>query len=41
MIFDRYINLKYKYRNKNFWYMGYYVDTVGINKKQQKNKTVL
>ena len=29
MIFDRYANLKYKYGNRNFWFKGYYVDTVG------------
>lgn len=34
MIFDRYANLKYKYGNRNFWARGYYVDTVGRNKKQ-------
>ena len=33
MIFDRFANLKYKYRNRQFWCRGYYVDTVGRNKK--------
>ena len=33
MIFDRYANLKYKYGSRNFWCRGYYVDTVGKNKK--------
>ena len=33
MIFDRHANLKYKYGNRNFWCKGYYVDTVGKNKK--------
>ena len=33
MIFDRYANLKYKYGNRHFWARGYYVDTVGRNKK--------
>ena len=33
MIFDRHANLKYKYGNRNFWCRGYYVDTVGKNKK--------
>ena len=33
MIFDRHANLKYKYRNRHFWCRGYYVDTVGRNKK--------
>lgn len=33
MIFDRHANLKYKYGNRHFWCRGYYVDTVGKNKK--------
>ena len=33
MIFDRHANLKYKYGNRQFWCQGYYVDTVGRNKK--------
>lgn len=33
MIFDKHANLKYKYGNRHFWYRGYYVDTVGRNKK--------
>ena len=33
MIFDRHVNLKYKYGNRQFWCKGYYVDTVGRNKK--------
>jgi len=33
MIFDRDANLKYKYGNRHFWCRGYYVDTVGRNKK--------
>lgn len=33
MIFDRHANLKYKYGNRKFWCKGYYVDTVGRNKK--------
>ena len=33
MIFDRHANLKYKYGNLHFWCRGYYVDTVGRNKK--------
>ncbi len=33
MIFDRHANLKYKYGNRHFWCTGYYVDTVGRNKK--------
>ena len=33
MIFDRHANMKYKYGNRQFWCKGYYVDTVGRNKK--------
>ena len=33
MIFEKYANLKYKYVNRHFWCRGYYVDTVGRNKK--------
>ena len=33
MIFDKHANYKYKYGNRNFWCRGYYVDTVGKNKK--------
>ena len=34
MVFDRHANLKYKYGDRHFWARGYYVDTVGRNKKQ-------
>ncbi len=34
MIFDQHTNLKYKYGSRSFWHRGYYVDTVGRNKKQ-------
>ena len=33
MIFERHAHLKYKYGNRHFWCRGYYVDTVGRNKK--------
>ena len=33
MIFEKYANLKYKYGNRHFWCRGFYVDTVGHNKK--------
>lgn len=36
MIFDRHANLKYKYGNRHFWARGYYVDTVGRNRKAIK-----
>ena len=34
MIFDRHAELKYRYGNRKFWCRGYYVDTVGRNKKK-------
>lgn len=34
MIFDRHANLKYRYGSRSFWCRGYYVDTVGQNKKK-------
>ena len=33
MIFDQYANMKYRYGNRKFWCRGYYVDTVGRNRK--------
>ena len=33
MNFDRHANMKYRYGNRKFWCKGYYVDTVGRNKK--------
>ena len=33
MIFEKYANMKYKYGNRHFWCRGYYVSTVGRNKK--------
>ena len=33
MIFEKYVNMKYKYGNRHFWCRGYYVDTVGKNTK--------
>lgn len=33
MIFEKFSNLKYKYGNRHFWCRGYYVTTVGRNKK--------
>lgn len=32
-IFQRYGNLKFAYRNREFWCKGYYVDTAGKNAK--------
>lgn len=36
MIFEKWGNMKYKYRNREFWCRGYYVDTVGKNTKKIK-----
>ena len=33
IIFERHANLKYKYSNRNFWCRGYFVSTVGKNKR--------
>ena len=33
LIFEKYANLKYKYGNRHFWCRGFYVDTVGRNRK--------
>ena len=33
IIFERYANIKYKYGRKVFWSEGYFVSTVGANKK--------
>ncbi len=32
-MFDKHANLKYKFGNRHFWAEGYYVSTVGLNKK--------
>lgn len=37
MIFDKHADLKYRYGNRHFWCRGYYVDTVGRNKKAIEN----
>ena len=33
MMYEQFGELKYEYRNREFWCRGYYVDTVGRNKK--------
>ena len=33
MIFQKYGNMKFAYRNREFWCRGYYVDTTGKNTK--------
>ena len=34
MIFKKYGNMKFAYRNREFWCKGYYVDTVGKDTKK-------
>ena len=34
MIYEKYPEMKYKYRNREFWCRGYYVDTAGKNAKK-------
>ena len=34
MIYERWSNIKYQYRSREFWCRGYYVDTVGKNGKK-------
>ena len=36
MICSRRENMRYQYRNREFWCRGYYVDTVGKNTKKIK-----
>ena len=36
IIFQKYGNMKFAYRNREFWCKGYYVDTVGKNTKAIK-----
>ena len=36
MIFQKWGNMKFAYRNREFWCKGYYVDTVGKNTKAIK-----
>ena len=31
LIYQKFANMKYKYRNREFWCRGYYVDTAGKN----------
>lgn len=39
MIFERHANLKYKYGNRHFLCRGYYVDTVGKNRRVYSEST--
>ena len=34
VIYERWANLRCKYRSREFWCRGYYVDTVGKNTKR-------
>ena len=34
MIYEQFGDLKFKYRNREFWCRGYYVDTAGKNKEK-------
>lgn len=34
MLYEKFPDLKFKYRNREFWCRGYYVDTVGKNAKK-------
>lgn len=34
MLYEQFAELKYKYRNREFWCKGYYVDTVGKNEQR-------
>ena len=33
MIYEKYANMQYKYGNRHFWCRGYYVSTVGRNRR--------
>ena len=39
MIYERWSNVKYQYRNREFWCKGYYVDTTGKN--TEKSRSIL
>ena len=34
LIYEKFGDMKYKYRNREFWCRGYYVDTVGKNARK-------
>ena len=36
LIYQKYANMKFKYRDRTFWCRGYYVDTVGKNTEKIK-----
>ena len=37
MIYEKWGNMKFKYRNRQFWCRGYYVDTVGKMRKRYQS----
>ena len=39
IIYEKWANARYKYRNREFWCRGYYVDTVGKNTKKIQEYT--
>jgi len=36
LIYQKYANMKCKYKNREFWCRGYYIDTVGKNTEKIK-----
>lgn len=36
MLYEQFGELKYKFRNREFWCRGYYADTVGKNESRMK-----
>ena len=36
MIYEKYPELKYKYRNQEYWCLEYYVDTAGKNAQKMQ-----
>ena len=48
MIFDKILQIKYKYGNRRFWSVGYYVGTTGLNEastrkyiREQERKDIM
>ncbi len=37
LIYEKFGDMKYKYRNREFWCRGYYVDTVGKKRRKSRN----
>ena len=37
MIYEKFPELRYKYRNREFWCRGYYVDTVEKMRRRSQN----